>query len=40
MKEWLGNAVHVRHLDDLAKRIKQLEREIGMLKENKDNTND
>ncbi|WP_089083223.1 UDP-3-O-(3-hydroxymyristoyl)glucosamine N-acyltransferase [Aquitalea magnusonii] len=40
MKEWLGNAVHVRHLDDLAKRIKQLEREIGTLKENKDNSND
>lgn len=31
-EEWRKNAVHLRHLDDLAKRIKQLEREIAALK--------
>ncbi len=30
--EWRKNAVHLRHLDDLAKRIKQLEQEIAALK--------
>ncbi|WP_293762736.1 UDP-3-O-(3-hydroxymyristoyl)glucosamine N-acyltransferase [uncultured Aquitalea sp.] len=40
MKEWLANAVHVRHLDDLAKRIKQLEREIAAMKNAEDNSND
>ena len=31
-EEWRKNAVHLRHLDDLAGRIKQLEREIAALK--------
>ena len=31
-EEWRKNAVHLRHLDDLANRIKQLEREITALK--------
>ncbi len=31
-EEWRKNAVHLRHLDDLAKRIKQLEQEIAALK--------
>ena len=39
MKEWLSNAVHLRHLDDLVKRVKSLENEINTLK-NKDNSND
>lgn len=30
--EWRKNAVHMRHLDELAKRIKALEKEIGSLK--------
>ncbi|QEL55220.1 UDP-3-O-(3-hydroxymyristoyl)glucosamine N-acyltransferase [Chromobacterium paludis] len=36
MKDWLANAVHVRHLDDFAKRIKQLERELETLKKSKE----
>ncbi|MEJ8673790.1 UDP-3-O-(3-hydroxymyristoyl)glucosamine N-acyltransferase [Chromobacterium amazonense] len=36
MKDWLANAVHVRHLDDFAKRIKQLERELETLKNSKE----
>lgn len=39
MKEWLSNAVHLRHLDDLVKRVKQLETEIKTMK-NKDASND
>ena len=31
-EDWRKNAVHLRHLDDLAKRIKTLEREIALLK--------
>ena len=31
-EEWRRNAVHLRHLDKLAKRIKQLEQEIAALK--------
>ncbi|TAN81661.1 MAG: UDP-3-O-(3-hydroxymyristoyl)glucosamine N-acyltransferase [Gallionella sp.] len=30
--EWRKNAVHLRHLDDLAKRIKTLEQEVELLK--------
>nr|WP_199064320.1 UDP-3-O-(3-hydroxymyristoyl)glucosamine N-acyltransferase [Chromobacterium sp. ASV5] len=40
MKDWLSNAVHVRHLDDFAKRIKQLERELETLKKSEDNPNE
>ncbi|WP_024303096.1 UDP-3-O-(3-hydroxymyristoyl)glucosamine N-acyltransferase [Pseudogulbenkiania sp. MAI-1] len=40
MKEWLPNAVHLRHLDDLVKRVKELEREIKTLKDSKDQNND
>ncbi|KUM01910.1 UDP-3-O-(3-hydroxymyristoyl)glucosamine N-acyltransferase [Chromobacterium subtsugae] len=36
MKDWLSNAVHVRHLDDFAKRVKQLERELETLKKSKE----
>jgi UDP-3-O-[3-hydroxymyristoyl] glucosamine N-acyltransferase len=32
MKEWRSNAVHLRHLDDLVKRVKQLESEIKTMK--------
>jgi UDP-3-O-[3-hydroxymyristoyl] glucosamine N-acyltransferase len=39
MKEWLSNAVHLRHLDDLVKRVKQLEKEIKSMN-NKDAPND
>jgi len=31
-EDWRKNAVHLRHLDDLAKRIKTLEQEIALLK--------
>jgi len=31
-EDWRRNAVHLRHLDELAKRIKNLEREIELLK--------
>lgn len=34
-KEWLSNAVHLRHLDALVKRVKQLENEINNM-QNKD----
>lgn len=34
MKEWMSNAVHLRHLDDLVKRVKKLER--SMQEHNKD----
>lgn len=30
--EWRKNAVHLRHLDELAKRIKTLEKELNLLK--------
>ena len=30
--DWRKNAVHLRHLDDLVKRVKTLEREIALLK--------
>ncbi|WP_028534446.1 UDP-3-O-(3-hydroxymyristoyl)glucosamine N-acyltransferase [Paludibacterium yongneupense] len=40
MKDWLANAVHVRHLDDLVKRVKCLEREIETLKYPKDDQNE
>ncbi|OGS80332.1 MAG: UDP-3-O-(3-hydroxymyristoyl)glucosamine N-acyltransferase [Gallionellales bacterium GWA2_55_18] len=30
--DWRRNAVHLRHLDDLVKRVKTLEREIALLK--------
>ncbi len=30
--EWLKNAAHIRHLDDMASRIKQLEKDIEELK--------
>lgn len=36
MKEWLSNAVHLRHLDDLAQRIKDLEREMKQLNRRED----
>lgn len=39
MKDWMSNAVHLRHLDDLVKRVKQLEQQIKSL-ENKDATNE
>jgi UDP-3-O-[3-hydroxymyristoyl] glucosamine N-acyltransferase len=32
MKNWRKNAVHLRHLDDMAKRIKILEQELKLLK--------
>jgi UDP-3-O-[3-hydroxymyristoyl] glucosamine N-acyltransferase len=32
--EWRKNAVHMRHLDDMAKRLKKLEKEIESLKGN------
>jgi UDP-3-O-[3-hydroxymyristoyl] glucosamine N-acyltransferase len=39
MKDWLANAVHLRHLDDLVNRVKQLEAEVKTMK-NKDIPND
>ncbi|MDF0606231.1 UDP-3-O-(3-hydroxymyristoyl)glucosamine N-acyltransferase [Neisseriaceae bacterium TC5R-5] len=36
MKDWLANAVHVRHLDDMSKQIKQLERQLKELKNRED----
>ena len=39
MKQWLANAVHLRHLGDLVKRVKQLETEIKIMK-HKDAPND
>jgi UDP-3-O-[3-hydroxymyristoyl] glucosamine N-acyltransferase len=30
-KEWVTNAVHLRHLDEMAKKIKQLERAVSAL---------
>ncbi|MGR2682868.1 UDP-3-O-(3-hydroxymyristoyl)glucosamine N-acyltransferase [Chromobacterium haemolyticum] len=39
MKEWLANAVHVRHLDDMAKRLKQLERELKEMKNQEESPN-
>lgn len=39
-KEWVSNAVHLRHLDDLVKRIKQLERAVDALNKNEENNND
>ncbi|WP_215782567.1 UDP-3-O-(3-hydroxymyristoyl)glucosamine N-acyltransferase [Paludibacterium sp. B53371] len=39
MKDWLSNAVHLRHLDELVQRVKQLEKEIKTIK-NKDVPND
>ncbi len=31
-EDWRKNAVHLRHLDDLVKRVKTLEQELGLLK--------
>ncbi|MBV8046523.1 MAG: UDP-3-O-(3-hydroxymyristoyl)glucosamine N-acyltransferase [Paludibacterium sp.] len=31
MKDWLSNAVHLRHLDDLVGRVKQLEKELRTI---------
>lgn len=39
MKEWLSNAVHLRHLDEMAKRVKQLEKEIKSI-QNKEAPNE
>lgn len=39
MKEWLSNAVHLRHLDEMAKRLKQLEKEIKSI-QNKEAPNE
>jgi len=30
--EWRKNAVHMRHLDEMAKRLRKLEKEIETLK--------
>jgi UDP-3-O-[3-hydroxymyristoyl] glucosamine N-acyltransferase len=38
-KEWLSNAVHLRHLDELVQRVKQLENEIKSMQK-KDTSND
>ena len=35
-KEWARNAVHVRHLSEMAKKIKQLEQQLDTLQSNKD----
>lgn len=35
-KDWVANAVHLRHLDDLVKRIKLLEREVDALNNNEE----
>jgi UDP-3-O-[3-hydroxymyristoyl] glucosamine N-acyltransferase len=32
-EDWRKNTVHLRHLDDLVKRIKTLEQDIASLKE-------
>ena len=34
-KAWLNTAAKIRHLDDLSAKIKQLEKEIALLKSNK-----
>ena len=34
IEDWRKNAVHLRHLDDMAKRIKTMEQEIELLKRN------
>ncbi|TDR73845.1 UDP-3-O-[3-hydroxymyristoyl] glucosamine N-acyltransferase [Paludibacterium purpuratum] len=39
MKDWLSNAVHLRHLDELVGRVKQLEKEIKNIR-NKEAPND
>jgi UDP-3-O-[3-hydroxymyristoyl] glucosamine N-acyltransferase len=39
MKEWLSNAVHLRHLDAMSKRLKQLEKEIKSI-QNKEAPNE
>jgi UDP-3-O-[3-hydroxymyristoyl] glucosamine N-acyltransferase len=39
-KDWVANAVHLRHLDDLVKRVKLLEREVDALNNNEDKQND
>ncbi|WP_373322544.1 UDP-3-O-(3-hydroxymyristoyl)glucosamine N-acyltransferase [Vogesella indigofera] len=35
-KEWLANAAHVRHLDDLVTRVKKLEKALSTAQQNKD----
>jgi len=39
MKEWLSNAVHLRHLDELVGRVKQLENQIKTM-QHKEASND
>lgn len=34
--EWLKNAVHMRHLDSMAKRLRTLEKQLAVLMENKE----
>lgn len=35
-KEWLSNAAHLRHLDELVTRVKQLEKALQQAQDNKD----
>ncbi len=40
MKDWMSNAVHLRHLDDLVKRVKTMERELKVQKNREDDNNE
>ncbi|MCW3478519.1 UDP-3-O-(3-hydroxymyristoyl)glucosamine N-acyltransferase [Neisseriaceae bacterium JH1-16] len=39
-KEWVSNAVHLRHLNDMAKRLKTLERKLADLKNKEEDNHD
>jgi UDP-3-O-[3-hydroxymyristoyl] glucosamine N-acyltransferase len=38
--EWLGNAAHLRRLDAMAKRVKELERTVGAMTSTREHSND
>jgi UDP-3-O-[3-hydroxymyristoyl] glucosamine N-acyltransferase len=39
-EDWLGNAAHLRRLDSMAKRIKELERQVGAMTPAREQSND
>ncbi|WP_374356950.1 UDP-3-O-(3-hydroxymyristoyl)glucosamine N-acyltransferase, partial [Chitinimonas sp.] len=39
-EDWLGNAAHLRKLDAMAKRLKELERKVGAMTPTREHNND